>query len=145
MIDAGSRPASAASWSTRAFASRNESGEPQVCQTSAYLATSGSVRRGPLPPIQIGGCGRCTGRGRSCASCNDTTWPSYDTTSPVNSRCTISSASSSRSKRVAVDGNGMPSSWCSLSNHAAPSESSSRPCDAWSIVSACAANTDGCR
>ena len=39
----------------------------------------------------------------------------------------------------------MPSSWCSLSNHAAPSESSSRPCEAWSIVRAWAANTDGCR
>ena len=52
----------------------------------------------------------------------------------MKSRCTISSASSSRSKRAGVDGNGMPSSSCSLSNHAAPSDSSSRPCDAWSIV-----------
>ena len=36
---------------------------PHVCHTSAYLATSGSVRRGPLPPIQIGGWGCCTGVG----------------------------------------------------------------------------------
>ena len=39
----------------------------------------------------------------------------------------------------------MPSSWCSLSNHAAPYASSSRPPDAWSIVIASAANTDGWR
>ena len=51
----------------------------------------------------------------------------------MNRRVTISRASSSRSKRSARGGNGMPSSWCSLSNHAAPSDSSSRPCDAWSI------------
>ncbi len=145
MIDDGSRPASMASSSSRWFVSRRELGVPHVCQTSAYRATSGSVRRGPLPPIQIGGCGCCTGSGRSWASCNETTRPSYDTTSPVNSRVTISSASSSRSNRSGVDGNGMPSSTCSLSNQAAPSESSSRPCDAWSIVSAWAANTEGCR
>ncbi len=93
----------------------------------------------------MGGCGCCTGNGRSCASRSDTTRPSYDTTSPVNSRFTISSASSSKSKRTGVGGNGMPSSMCSLSNHAAPSESSSRPCEAWSMVRAWAANIEGCR
>src|SRR5436190_5677511 len=47
--------------------------------------------------------------------------------------------------RSFVDGKGIPSSVCSLSNQAAPYESSSRPFDAWSMVIASAANTDGCR
>ena len=68
--------------------------------------TSGSVRRGPVPPIQIGGCGRCTGSGRMLASCSETCRPSYDTTSPVNSRVTISSVSCSRSKRSPSTGTG---------------------------------------
>ena len=42
-------------------------------------------------------------------------------------------------------GTSKPSAWCSGSNQAAPSERSNRPCDAWSIVIACAANSDGCR
>ncbi len=46
---------------------------------------------------------------------------------------------------MAVDGNGMPSSRCSESCQAAPSDSSSRPCEAWSIVLAWNAKTDGCR
>ncbi len=72
----GSRPASAASWSMRSDASRSEFGVPKACHTSAYFATSGSVRLGPVPPIQMGGWGCCTGVGRSCASCSDTAWPS---------------------------------------------------------------------
>ena len=103
------------------------------------------MRLGPLPPIQIGGCGDCTGFGSTCASLSDTCLPSYDTFSPVMRRVVISRASSSRSKREPVDGNGMPSSVCSLSNQAAPSDSSSRPFDAWSTVIICVANTDGCR
>ena len=86
MIADGSRPAAFASSSMRRLASCREFGEPQACHTSAYRATSGNVRRGPLPPIQIGGCGCCTGAGRSCAFSNDTTLPSYDTTSPVDKR-----------------------------------------------------------
>ena len=39
----------------------------------------------------------------------------------------------------------MPNSVCSFSNQAAPYDSSSRPSDAWSMVMASAANTDGCR
>ena len=39
----------------------------------------------------------------------------------------------------------MPSAWCSGSNHAAPSDRSRRPCDAWSTVMAWIAKIDGCR
>ena len=75
---------------------------------SAHLATSGSVRRRPEPPIQMGGCGRCTGTGRSWALSRLNREPWYDTTSPVNSLVSISSSSSKRSKRRPVGGNSSP-------------------------------------
>ena len=41
--------------------SRNrEPGTSNRLQASAYRATSRRVLRSPLPPIRIGGCGRCT-------------------------------------------------------------------------------------
>jgi catecholate siderophore receptor len=54
----------------------SEFGVPKLCHTSAYRATSGSVRFGPLPPIQIGGPGCCTGVGCTVALRNETTLPS---------------------------------------------------------------------
>ena len=57
----------------------------------------------------------------------------------------IVSASSNISIRVEVEGNGMPSRRCSSSNQAAPSDRLRRPSEAWSMVIASAARTDGCR
>ena len=103
------------------------------------------MRFGPLPPIQIGGCGCCTGVGRSCASRSDTTLPVVGHHLAGEEPLHDLERVLEQVEALAVDGNGMPSSVCSLSNHAAPSDSSSRPCDAWSIVIAWAANTDGWR
>ena len=46
------------------------SDEPKPCQASACRATIGSINRSPSAPIQIGGCGFCTGWGRyvACSS-----------------------------------------------------------------------------
>ena len=78
------------------------------------------MRFSPDAPIQIGGCGCCTGRGSSVAS---RTWkcsPSNVNPSVVSSPRTICTASSNASTRSFSAGNGMPSSRCSSSNHAAP-------------------------
>src|SRR5665213_3589326 len=42
---------------------RPTSGVPKRLQASAYWATRRSVLRSPLPPMRIGGCGRCSGCG----------------------------------------------------------------------------------
>ena len=78
------------------------------------------MRFSPDAPIQIGGCGCCTGRGSSVASCTWKCRPSNVKPSVVSRPRTICTASSNASMRSFSAGNGMPSSWCSLSNHAAP-------------------------
>ena len=101
----GSRPALSARSSMRRDIASKYSGGANECHTSAHFAAVGNPRFGPFAPIQIGGCGCCTGRGRICASWSDTWCPLYDTVSPLISRVTISSASSSRSKRAPTGGN----------------------------------------
>ncbi|MCW2879966.1 MAG: hypothetical protein JWQ95_4066 [Sphaerisporangium sp.] len=69
VISSGSRPMS---WQCAKSTSRlraNSSGVPPTrFQCWAYLAAVRSVRFSPLPPMQIGGCGRCGPFGSQHAS-----------------------------------------------------------------------------
>src|SRR5207247_10825562 len=63
-IDVGSRPASSAERSMIPLISASSAAlAAQPCHASAYRPAIGRVRFRPSPPIQIGGCGRCTGFG----------------------------------------------------------------------------------
>ena len=118
---------------------------PHVCHTSAYLATSGSVRRGPLPPIQIGGCGllhrrraelRVPQRHDPAVVGDDLAGeqPGHDLERVLEQ---VEALRRRRERDAELD--------VLLVEPCRAERSSSRPCDAWSMVSACAANTDGCR
>ena len=50
--------------STDFLCANTSGGPPTKFQCWAYRAVIRRVRFSPLPPMQIGGCGRCTGRGR---------------------------------------------------------------------------------
>ena len=63
-MPAGSRPAAYAARSMTADFRASSDTEPKPCHTSAWRAARGSMTLAPPAPIQIGGCGCCTGRGR---------------------------------------------------------------------------------
>ena len=70
-ISAGSRPISAQRWWSTSTAAASCSGDPPGWfQCWAQRATARSVRLGPLPPMQMGGWGCCTGLGSHRASCS---------------------------------------------------------------------------
>ena len=69
MISPGSRPNEAqCSASTRFRRVNSATGPPTKFQCSATRAAVRNVRFSPLPPMQIGGCGRCTALGSQWAS-----------------------------------------------------------------------------
>ena len=66
----GSRPASSHARSTEARRSRTSAGVARtVLYSSAYRAARAALRGPAVPPMMIGGCGRCDGLGCASRSC----------------------------------------------------------------------------
>ena len=82
----------------------HSSGLPPKLERSACCATTRTVSCSPPPPIQIGGCGCCSGFGSHCAPSTVYQRPSYDASALLHISFTISTVSRSRPSARAARG-----------------------------------------